>query len=136
MTGTTPLQDDGTITGTVDLAELRRSVVTASGAEKRELVRRLRKVEAGALAESLLAAEERTQRDIAECLDLARGKDLFGHRRGLDQELRSRLNHLRDRGRSLRTARRRLARTGEVPWFHYQSHFADVFARGGFDVVM
>jgi hypothetical protein len=23
-----------------------------------------------------------------------------------------------------------------VPWFHYQSHFADVFARGGFDLVV
>lgn len=119
-----------------ELAELRRSLVAASGAVKRELVRRLRRVEAGALAESLFAAEESTERDIAECLDLARGKDLFGDRRGLDHELCSRLNHLRDRGRSLRTARRRLARTGEVPWFHYQSHFADVFARGGFDVVV
>jgi hypothetical protein len=118
------------------LAELRRSVITASGAEKRELVRRLRAAEAGTLAESLSAAEERTERDIAECLQQARGNDLFGQRRGLDQELRSRLNHLRDRGRSVRTARRRLARTGEVPWFHYQSHFADVFARGGFDVVI
>jgi hypothetical protein len=24
----------------------------------------------------------------------------------------------------------------KVPWFHYQSHFADVFPGGGFDIVM
>jgi hypothetical protein len=27
-------------------------------------------------------------------------------------------------------------REGALPWFHYQSQFADVFARGGFDVVV
>jgi hypothetical protein len=38
--------------------------------------------------------------------------------------------------RALRAARRTLVREREVPWFHYQSHFADVFAGGGFDIVM
>jgi hypothetical protein len=32
--------------------------------------------------------------------------------------------------------RRALAREGEVPWFDYRIQFADVFAAGGFDLVM
>ncbi len=119
-----------------ELSGLRRAVITASGTEKRTLVRRLRVVEARALAESLCAAESRIDGDIAECLHQARGNDLFGQRRGLDSELRSRLERLRSRRRSFRADRRRLARDEEVPWFHYQSHFADVFASGGFDVVV
>jgi Eco57I restriction-modification methylase len=53
----------------------------------------------------------------------------------LDAQLLARLREVRSRLRSLRQTRRRLARDGELPWFHYGSHFADVFARGGFDVV-
>jgi hypothetical protein len=119
-----------------ELSEHRQAVITASGAEKRALVRRLRAAEARALAESLCSAEGRTDGDIAECMRQARGNDLFGQRRGLDPELRIRLDHLRSRRRSLRSARRRLFRDGEVPWFHYQSHFADVFSKGGFDAVV
>ncbi len=119
-----------------ELSELRRALITASGAEKPALVRRLRGAEARALAESLCAAEGQTDDAIAECLQAARGNDLFGQRRGLDPELRLRIEHLRGRRRSLRSARRRLDRDGEVPWFHYQSHFADVFAKGGFDLVV
>ena len=37
--------------------------------------------------------------------------------------------------RALRAARRTLLREREVPWFHYQSHFADVFAGNGFDLI-
>ena len=119
-----------------DLSELRRALITASGAGKRALVRRLRLVEAHALAESLRSAEAGIDSDVAECLQQDRGDDLFGLKRGLDRELRQRLAELRSRRRVLRTARRRLARHGEVPWFHYQSHFADVFANGGFDLVV
>ena len=118
-----------------ELSRLRRAVITASGAEKRVLIRRLRSVETRSLAESLTAAEGRARGDVANCLQEARDRDLFGHARGLDRELRARLKELRSRLRSLRQARRRLTRDGELPWFHYGSHFADVFARGGFDIV-
>ena len=119
-----------------DLSELRRALIAATGAGKRALVRRLRTVEGHALAESLRFAEAGIDADVAECLRQARGHDLFGLRHGLDRELRQRLAELRSRRRVLRTERRRLARHGEVPWFHYQSHFADVFAKGGFDLVV
>lgn len=118
------------------LSSLRREVVTATGPAKRTLVRRLRAVEARALTQSLDAAEQRHRGRIDECLEHARGNDLFGHRRGLDRELGIRLKQLRTGLRQVREERRKLARDGEVPWFHYQSHFADVFARGGFDIVI
>ena len=119
-----------------DLSELRRRLIAASGGEKKALVRRLQTLEARALAESVDTAERLNAADIQDCFASARGLDLFGRKRGLDHELRFRLDHLRSRARTLRAARRRLKRTGEVPWFHYQSHFADVFATGGFDLVV
>ncbi len=118
-----------------ELSRLRRAVITASGAEKQALVRRLRSVEARASGASLTAAERRARGDIADCLQDARGRDLFGQARGLDRELLARLREQRSQLRSLRQTRRRLALEGELPWFHYRSHFADVFAQGGFDVV-
>ena len=118
------------------LSSLRREVVTATGPAKRMLVRRLRAVEARALGHSLDTAERRHRGEIAECLEQARGDDLFGQRRGLDRELGLRLKQLRAGLRQVRKARRQLARDGEVPWFHYQSHFADVFTQGGFDLVI
>jgi Eco57I restriction-modification methylase len=118
-----------------ELSQLRCAVITASGDEKRTLVRRLRAAEARALTASLTVAETRARNNVADCLQEARGRDLFGHTRGLDRAQLTRLRELRSRLRSLCQARRRLARDGELPWFHYGSHFADVFARGGFDIV-
>ena len=118
-----------------ELSRLRRSVITASGSEKRMLIRRLRSVETRALGESLSLAESRSRDDVATCLQEARDHDLFGQASGLDLKVRARLQELRSRLRLLRLARRRLIHEGEVPWFHYGSHFADVFARGGFDIV-
>jgi hypothetical protein len=134
---------DHGLTGTVlrsetvaELSGIRRALITASGAEKRSLVRRLRIAEGRALDQSLEAAVERNRAELVECLQEGRRPDLFGQRRGLDTELRYRLMELRRRGGLLRSARRRLARDGDLPWFHYQSHFADVFAKGGFDLVV
>jgi hypothetical protein len=119
-----------------ELSGIRRLLITASGVEKKSLVRRLRVLEALALDHSLELSGERNRAELAECLHEARRSDLFGQRRGLDAELRCRLTDLRRKGRLLQGARRRLAREGELPWFHYHSHFADVFARGGFDLVV
>ncbi len=119
-----------------ELCRLRREVVTANGFSKRGLLRRLRTQEARALGATLAAAEVGYLSDISDCVLQARTNDLFGQRRGLDRELNFRFAELRRRLRQLRQARRRLTRDGEVPWFHYQSHFADVFARGGFDIVI
>jgi hypothetical protein len=122
--------------GASDLSRLRREVVEVSGIAKRPLERRLRTAEAQVFGQLLDEAEVRRRTEVAECLSQARANDLFGRRRGMDRELAARLGELRSGLKRLRYARHRLAREGEVPWFHYQSHFADVFVRGGFDVVL
>ena len=119
-----------------ELSALRQEVLHATGSQKRSLVRRLRQCEANALEHSLETAESTYRAAIAECLQQARVPDLFGRPRGLDREVREQLRALRGSLQELRRIRRRLRRDGEVPWFHYQSHFADVFARGGFDLVV
>ncbi|HET6778477.1 MAG TPA: N-6 DNA methylase [Gemmatimonadales bacterium] len=129
-----PAQPD--IEQAAELAALRQEVISATGHRKQVLVRRLRQCEAHALECSLTAAEATTQSVVAECFEQARAHDLFGRSRGLDRELREQLQRLRRSLQELRQARRRLRRDGEVPWFHYQSHFADVFAGGGFDLVI
>lgn len=118
------------------VAGLRRRLVIATGSRKRELVRELRLAECQAADASLGAGEAEARSRIAECLLAARSVDLFGERRGVDRGLRAQLADTRAELRALRSARRTLAREREVPWFHYQSHFADVFAAGGFDVVV
>jgi hypothetical protein len=121
---------------TTAVARLRREVVQASGSRKRDLERRLRNQETQLFGQLLDGAESRQQANIAECLSEARAPDLFGRPRGLDAELAARLRQQREALRRLRRARNRLRQEGEVPWFHYQTHFADVFARGGFDLVV
>jgi hypothetical protein len=121
---------------TAAMAAVRRQLVTATGARKRSLVRQLRTVECRAAEASLAAAERQMDAGIQECLALARGVDLFGQRRGLDQALSDRLAAARRDRRVLRAARRGIDRERELPWFHYHSHFADVFAAGGFDLVV
>jgi Eco57I restriction-modification methylase len=119
-----------------ELASLRRQAVNAVGQSKSSLMRKLRTTEALAVEHSLTMAEQRHRAQITECLGQARASDLFGHMRGLDRQSRTTLCRLRSGLRQVRQARRNLARDGEVPWFHYQSHFADVFAAGGFDIVI
>ena len=119
-----------------ELARLRQQAVTAAGPTKHWLMGRLRAIEGRVLDHALGMAEEKHRSEIAECLRHARANDLFGQRRGLDHPSRIAILRLRTGLRQVRQARRKLARDGEVPWFHYQSHFADVFAAGGFDIVI
>jgi len=121
---------------TAELTRLRREAVNAIGRAKRELARRLRHLERRALSSALEIAESRHREFISSCVQQARMTDLFGHKRGLDRALRNFLKEARLGLREVRAARRRLEREGEVLWFHYQSAFADVFARGGFDLVL
>jgi len=120
----------------VSMARLRRHLVTATGRDKRHLLRELKRAEVRATGEALAAAQDRVAREMDDCLLAARTPDLFGKSRGLDRELRDRLCGLREDARALRRAQRTLDQESEVPWFHYQSHFAEVFVRGGFDLVL
>jgi hypothetical protein len=87
-------------------------------------------------AEVFIWNESRIRDQITECLRIARARDLFGHRHGLDPALRARVCDLRVKLSAVRTARRTLVKDRELPWFHYQSHFPDIFAAGGFDLVV
>src|SRR5437879_4750895 len=73
---------------------------------------------------------------IAELLAAARDRDLFGRRRGLDAAQRALLRRQRASRRELRDALRRLHREGGAPFFAFESHFGDILARGGFDVIV
>ena len=118
------------------LARLRRALVAAAGPDKRALARDLRRAEARAFGAGLDTAEAALDAEIAERLSDARAPTLFGEPRGLDRALAKELRRLREIRRAVRAARRRFRRDGELPWFHYQSQFADVFGRGGFDLLV
>jgi hypothetical protein len=119
-----------------ELALLRQRVVTATGREKRAILGELMRAEAGIAQQSLAEADAALRESINDCLRIARSADLFGARRGLDGEGTERLAELRGELRQVRSLRRALAREGEVPWFDYRVQFADVFATGGFDLVV
>jgi hypothetical protein len=118
------------------LARIRSQFANATGAAKRELARELRRTEADILAGSLDTAEAALEQRISACLADARAPMLFGGRRGLDAPLRRQLSELRAERKVLRLTRRRLTGEKELPWFRCETHFADVTARGGFDLVI
>jgi hypothetical protein len=118
------------------LAQVRARLVTATGTRKRALMRELRHTEVQILAAALDAAAGETERRIAACVADGRSATLFGGPRGLDAALRTELADLRGRRRAIREMRRRLCQERELPWFHCETHFADVFVRGGFDILV
>ncbi|HWC72555.1 MAG TPA: N-6 DNA methylase [Gemmatimonadales bacterium] len=105
------------------------------GSEKRRAQTELNRAEA-ALAERLLAEGiGMIEATIKELLSSARDRDLFGRRRGLSVDERTRLKDLRRSLRDLRRSRRQLRRDGAAPFFSFETHFADVTCCGGFDLV-
>jgi len=75
------------------------------------------------------------ERRGAELIAAAKDRDLFGRRRGLTGDERALLRRLRASRRELRAAATRLERDGGAPFFAFESHFGDVLAWGGFDLV-
>lgn len=118
------------------LATARSRAMLASGGDKRSAAAELRREERRAADALLSAVEHGLEHTIAECLADARSPTLLDDRRGVDREIALRLATSRRDRSTVRHIARRLRREGELPWFHYQAHFADIFARGGFDLVM
>ncbi|HEV2291780.1 MAG TPA: hypothetical protein VGR60_08055 [Gemmatimonadales bacterium] len=118
------------------LAKARAAAIDANGPDKRPATDRLRAEERRAACATLSALERELDHGIAECLSDARAPTLFDRHRGLDRELRGRIAVLRSDRATTRGALRRLRRDGEMPWFHYHAHFGDVFAHGGFDLIV
>lgn len=118
------------------LGVARRRLFHLAGPEKRAAEAELRRSEAALAGDLLRRAVARLEEEIAGLVARGRDRDLFGGRRGLDAPDRARLRRLRASRRELRAALRRLARDGETPFFAFETHFGDLRARGGYDVIV
>ena len=117
------------------LSSARRTLFGLAGPAKRDALATLARAEA-ALARGLFrAAVAALERRGAELIAAAKDRDLFGRRRGLTGDERALLRRLRASRRELRAAATRLERDGGAPFFAFESHFGDVLAWGGFDLV-
>ncbi len=114
----------------------RRALFDATGPAKRAHATSLARLEAAAMERLGAAAVARLDAAITELVRAGQSPDLFGRRAGLDAGGRTRLRLLRARRRDLRHARRRMTREGGTPFFAFESHFADVVGRGGYDLVL
>ena len=133
LTGSSPAV--GTELDMRRLATARQAVYEVTGPAKRKALRELASVEAALTRALLERATAAIEGRLRAMLSAARERDLFGRVRGLDAQDRVRLRRLRESRSNLSAARRRLARDGEAPFFAFESHFGDVVARGGFDLV-
>lgn len=121
--------------GAALLSRLRTQYARASGARKATLARRLETFErqrARDVVDAELASLSGQRRDL---IVARRGRDLFGDRYRATVVERRISRELRARAVALRSTRRRIVAGGALP-FSFDVHFADVAARGGFDVVI
>jgi Eco57I restriction-modification methylase len=117
------------------LAVARRALFSLSGPVKRQALAELARAEAALARRWLAVAVAALERRAAELVAAGKNRDLFGRRHGLAPDERALLRRLRASRRELRVAARRLAHEGGAPFFAFESHFADILARGGFDLV-
>ena len=127
--------EDAVLPDGAGLAPLRLRYVRASGVRKRTLAlaldqaERKRAVSAASQQVARLTAERR------ELLLALRSPDLFQSRRTPDAAARRTLDTLRESLRTARVALRRLRDGGALP-FSFATHFPEVAAAGGFDLVL
>ncbi|MBK6489104.1 MAG: hypothetical protein IPF98_20160 [Gemmatimonadetes bacterium] len=117
------------------VAPLRARYARATGLRKVSLARQLDRTERRRALDDVADRLALACRERYELVQAARGRDLFGHRRGAVGGERLALAELRAQVRALRQTQRTLLRGGALP-FRFASHFADVAARGGFDLVI
>lgn len=121
--------------GAGELARLRLRYARATGPRKRSLVRALERLERAhhvAWLDSRCALLSERRRALVVA---ARGRDLFGGRRGAVAAEREALRALRAQVRGVR-AQCRAARGGGALPFSYAARFPDVAAAGGFTLVL
>src|SRR3989449_6345374 len=117
------------------LTSARGALFSLAGPAKQQALGELAGAE-GALARRLFAAAVAAlERRAAELVAAGKDRDLFGRRRGLRPDERALLRRGRASRRELRVAARRLSREGGAPFFAFESHFADILARGGVGLV-
>ena len=117
------------------LSSARRTLFGLAGPAKRHALAGLARAEAALARDLFRTAAAALERRAAELIAAAKDRDLFGRRRGLTPDERALLRRLRASWRELRAAAVRLEREGGAPFFAFESHFGDVLAQGGFDLV-
>lgn len=127
--------DDARLPDGAELLPLRLRYARASGARKRTLGRALDHRER---QRAIAAAAQRIARHTDERRELliaARSPDLFRARRGPDAAGRRALAAVKERVRSARAEMRRLRDGGALP-FSFATHFPEIAATGGVDLVV
>jgi len=116
------------------LAGLRSRYSRASGPRKKAIARQLTRAERNAAIAALDHRIESAASERKELMSFLRGRDLFGSRIVADSRTRERLAELKARVRGLRSERRSVV-DGAAVAFDFAAQFADIGARGGFDIV-
>ncbi len=128
-------RDDDKVHDPGHLTKARERYARATGPRKRNLSRTLDRGERARAAESIatkIRSLSLTRRDLVSSI---RSRDLFGERRLHPTNLLASLGATRVAIRDARRSAKTLARGAALP-FSFQTHFADVGARGGFDLVI
>ncbi len=131
-----PLPADAVPLDARRIGSLRRRAISASGPDKRARFRELASAERRSAGDAITRLESRVEREVQAVLEAARSPTFFGDRPRLPAAGAKRLAGLRATLRTIRAGRRRLEREGELPWFHFQAQFPEVFASGGFGLVL
>ena len=117
-------------------ADLAVRLVSAHGTERTAIARRLESLERDLAARLVSARVADLEREVKHWAAIENGPDLFGELRGLTRDERAR----RDAAQALldeaRAESREFAARGHAVAFDPGVHFADVVARGGFDLVV
>lgn len=97
--------------------------------------RRLRSLE-NDLAQKLVSeAKKRLESKLDDLNAAASGPDLFGRRTGLDPDQQRVYRLLKQQRQALARCEKQLAE-GALPFFAFEVHLPEIFAAGGFDVVI
>ena len=127
--------EDAVLPDGARLAPMRLRYVRACGARKRTLARALDVAERKRAVAAVTQRVEQLTEERRELLVAARSPDLFQSRRTLDAVTKRALAAVRDALRAARTSLRRLRDGGALP-FSFATHFPEVAAAGGFDLVL
>ena len=121
--------------GNGSAGRLRSRYARATGARKRSLARALERLERTTLVHWLDARLEQVTAQRRSLVVAARGRDLFGGRRGTLAAERQQAAQLRTTARELRSRRRVVLAGGALP-FVFAAQFPEAARAGGFDVIV
>ena len=113
----------------------RRSLFDARGAAHEPSARELRRVETGLARDIVAGAVAGVDHRLRELEAEADALDLFGIRKGLSPEQLEECRRLEQRRAELALVAGRLA-DGQLPFFSFEVHAADIIAAGGFHAVI